>query len=661
MKLKKEIIGWILIVVLCVAIEILFFNFRAIESLTFDKANFITRTFTENESLYIELNDINQHVDNICIDANIYDENGELISGAPIDVVISKTDAADATYYELPKTKIVSGNEQSRYLRLHLSGDSKKILVNLSSGVPGRLEVKGIGINEKRPFDFSVIRLMVLFLVIGSIYLFRSKSILFKKKFSLTSKSQMVIMVLLFVCYLVFILGLLKCNSSYNAWCTDPESTRQYEMLTTALADGHLSLDFEIAPQLDLLDNPYDFQSRVNAGGKYLFDIAYYNHNYYVYFGIVPVILVYLPVYIITGIVLKTYQVVFLFALFLFAGIYMFLRSLIKRYQLNISLGRFLLADIALLMSAGGIALVYPGNTYSLAILSGISFVFWGLSFWLLSSDGIGKISKPLLVLGSICMALVAGCRPHLAILILTSFVIFYEDIKQDRFFSKKGIWNLLSIALPIVVIAVGLMTYNYLRFESIFEFGAQYNFTGVDMTHQVGSGVKFIQGIWEYVFAPIPIVDHFPYLQLRDLSSDYLGYFYLHDMIGGMIWLFPISIMTVGIFSPSIKGDLKKLGLLLTILASILVLADIWMAGITSRYMYDFSFVFVIVAVIVLFLRKENEKSFDANIKNFLIKGSVLSSLYIQIVAILIVNIQNGLFLRNPNLYYDLEILFRM
>ena len=45
-------------------------------------------------------------------------------------------------------------------------------------------------------------------------------------------------------------------------------------------------------------------------------------------------------------------------------------------------------------------------------------------------------------------------------------------------------------------------------------------------MTHQVGSGVKFIQGIWEYVFAPIPIVDHFPYLQLRDLSSDYLGYF---------------------------------------------------------------------------------------------------------------------------------------
>ncbi len=661
MKLKKEILGWILIIVICIAIEVLFFNFRAIESLSFEKADFTTESSWENDSLIIEMNDINQHVDNIYLDVNLYDENSEMISGAPIDVITYKTDAADEIYYELPKSKIVSDNEKSRYLRLHLSKESKKIKVKLSCDTPGKLVVNSLGINEKSPFDFSFVRLTVLFVLLGSIYLFRKNSLLFKEDFSLRSKKQIVIMALFFVCYLLFVMGMLKCNASYDAWINDPEPTRQYEMLTRSLAKGQLHLDYEIAPQLDSLDNPYDFKSRVEAGGKYLFDIAYYNHNYYVYFGIVPVMLVYLPIYLITGIVLKTYQAVLLFGAFLFVGICLFLCAVIKRYQLKVSLGKFLLSDIALLMSAGGIALLYPGNTYSLAILSAVAFVFWGFSFWLLSSDGKGRINKLLLVLGSLCMALVAGCRPHLAILILAGFAFFYEDIKNSRFFSVKGIGNLLSISLPIVIIAATLMTYNYLRFDSVFEFGAKYNFTGVDMTHQVGSGVKFIQGIWEYVFAPIPIVDHFPYLQLRDLTSDYLGYFYLHDMYGGMIWIFPMSLMAIGIFSQTAKGELKGPGIVLVILASIIVLADIWMAGITSRYMFDFTFIFVMVGVMVLLSGKEDEKSFNGSLRRFLINCAVLGSAFIQIVAILIPNIQNGLFLRNPDLYYYLEILFRM
>lgn len=661
MKLKKEILGWILIVIICVAIEVLFFNFRAIESLSFEEASFKSEYTVEDDSLIIEMSDINQHVDNLFLDVNLCDEDSEVISGVPIDVIVSKTDAADSTYYELPKSKIVSDNEQSKYLRLHLSGESKKIKVELSAKEKGKLVVKDLGINKKRPFDFSFVRLIVLFVVFGSIYLFRNKSILFKRDFSIKSKKQIAVMVLFFACYILFSLGVLKCNLAYDAWRTDPAPTRQYEMLTESLKEGHLNLDYEIAPELDQVDNPYDFYSRIEAGGNYLFDIAYYDHNYYVYFGIVPVLLVYLPIYLITGILLKTYQVVFAFGVFLFIGIFLFLYSLIKRYQLKVSFGKFLLADIALLMSAGGIALVYPGNTYSLAILSAIAFVFWGLSFWLLSSDGKGKISKPLLVLGSICMALTAGCRPHLAILILASFAIFFEDIKNSRFFSKKGIWNVLAISLPIIVVAIGLMTYNYLRFDSIFEFGAKYNFTGVDMTHQVGSGVKFIQGIWEYVFAPIPIVDHFPYLQLRDLSSDYLGYFYLHDMYGGMIWLFPLSILSLGIFSANKKGELKKFGIFLFVIGCVIVLADIWMAGITTRYMYDFTFIFVIIGVIVSFWSTDSTKNSEGRIKHFLVSSAVLVSFFIQVVAILIPNIQSGLLLRNPDLYYSIEILFRM
>ena len=191
MKLKKEIIGWLIVVAVCILIEVLFFNFRALESMFFEKADFMTQYRTENGSLYIEMDNINQHVDNIFLDIDLCDEDSEVDAGEPIFVTISKTDAADSLYYELPDTKIVSGNEQSKYLRLHLSGDSKKILVKLSANDAEKLKVNGVGINEKRPFDFSFIRLIVLFVVLGSIYLFRRKSFLFKEEFSKQSNNDL--------------------------------------------------------------------------------------------------------------------------------------------------------------------------------------------------------------------------------------------------------------------------------------------------------------------------------------------------------------------------------------------------------------------------------------------------------------------------------------
>ena len=37
------------------------------------------------------------------------------------------------------------------------------------------------------------------------------------------------------------------------------------------------------------------------TGENYLWDTAYYEGHYYVYFGVVPVLLFYLPFYLVTG------------------------------------------------------------------------------------------------------------------------------------------------------------------------------------------------------------------------------------------------------------------------------------------------------------------------------------------------------------------------
>ena len=56
---------------------------------------------------------------------------------------------------------------------------------------------------------------------------------------------------------------------------------------------------------LKSLSNPYDYRLRSMtlepAGVSYLWDAAYYIGRYYVYFGIVPELLFFLPYYLATG------------------------------------------------------------------------------------------------------------------------------------------------------------------------------------------------------------------------------------------------------------------------------------------------------------------------------------------------------------------------
>mgnify|MGYP000823610677 CR=1 FL=1 len=79
----------------------------------------------------------------------------------------------------------------------------------------------------------------------------------------------------------------------------------QYQELAEALSEGKVSVgDAEEA--LLAMKNPYDTIALQAAGIGYRADYAYHNGKYYVYFGIVPVLLLYLPYYLLTGARCKT-------------------------------------------------------------------------------------------------------------------------------------------------------------------------------------------------------------------------------------------------------------------------------------------------------------------------------------------------------------------
>ena len=60
---------------------------------------------------------------------------------------------------------------------------------------------------------------------------------------------------------------------------------------------------------------------------------------------------------------------------------------------------------------------------------------------------------------------------------IVLSIPIFYDKIKED------GLKNIFIYIVPFIMVGIVLMFYNYIRFGSFLDFGANYNLTTNDMT----------------------------------------------------------------------------------------------------------------------------------------------------------------------------------
>ena len=199
---------------------------------------------------------------------------------------------------------------------------------------------------------------------------------------------------------------------------------------------------------------------------------------------IVPALIFFVPFKLLFGVHLPTWIAVTFCGLMYCIVIYIFIYLIIKKYYKNISFGTYIVTDTIFIAMSAIVYLVFYGTIYSLPIMMSLMLGIIGLSFWIAASDS-KKLNKIYLILGSLAIALIIGCRPQLAIILLFAFPIFWNDIKEKRFFSVKGMANTLSVIVPFLIIGVGIMYYNYARFGSVMDFGANYNLTSNDMTHR--------------------------------------------------------------------------------------------------------------------------------------------------------------------------------
>ncbi|MCO7109521.1 hypothetical protein NIA69_10590 [Gemmiger formicilis] len=193
---------------------------------------------------------------------------------------------------------------------------------------------------------------------------------------------------------------------------------QQYGALAHSLLNGRLDLEADPPAELLALDNPYDAGARDAAQINDIhWDHAFYNGRYYVYFGIVPCLLFQLPFEALTGIQNLAYApCMVLLGLIFLAACFGVVGQAVRRWFPQASTAAYLLAVAAVALGSQFYYLLLRPYIYEYAILCGAALLMLGLWLWLsAASTPVEKRGALVvkLVFGSLCVALVAGCRPR--------------------------------------------------------------------------------------------------------------------------------------------------------------------------------------------------------------------------------------------------------
>ncbi len=577
-------------------------------------------TFYTDET--IEIPELNEKINNIHIKLN---KNNPSV----ITANILLTDEANQFYYGTPERDIYLNVNKSQYININTAGNTQNLgLIFETESDSDTVNIDSISINAQRPFEFSFLRILCLVGILCIIYLFKPSSILYKKKLtdSEYAKSSLTSVALCLQCAIIIILGSINpafmgiASKNYNSYKWDGKGIdfvwidysqhNQYDELAQAFLQGKTHIDNDDVPQsLKDMKNPYDTVARskqsISSGDKYRWDVAYFNGHYYVYFGIVPLLLMYLPFRAIFNEPFPSAVGIMAFALIFSIGVFKLLDLICKKKFRNISVGAYLLTAVTFINCCGMTFLVKRPDFYSVPIMTSMAFVVWGFYFWF---KGLNREKKKTLnfLLGSLFMALSVGCRPQAVLICAVALPLFLGYFFKEKFiFKKQGLKQLITLAIPFVVVASGIMYYNYIRFGSPFDFGSSYNLTTNDVTRRGFSLGRTGLGIFTYLFQTPVFISTFPFIKNVEIETNYIGKTISENCFGGLITSLPL--LWFGFALPKVKSLLKEkkifaLTLTLFIIGFALVIADTQAGGLLQRYYSDFGYIFFLGVILVIY-----------------------------------------------------------
>jgi hypothetical protein len=301
-------------------------------------------------------------------------------------------------------------------------------------------------------------------------------------------------------------------TSSQYAFVWGTKKADHYNLLAEGFLKGHLYLAQDPPKELLALKDPLD----PVANAKYrLHDASLYKGHYYVYFGPVPVLTLYLPWRVITGWSIPNNLAVILYLLagYIFSCLLLFALLTACAIQPSWLQKRIVIAALGLCQTAP-IILRRP-FMYETAVAAGFCFAMAALYFfarYLLLPN-----ARPWhAVAAGVSLGFTPGCRPNYVAFILAvgaGYLLFLWRTRGLR--GRDLLRELYLFGIPVAVCGLLLAWYNYARFGNPFNIGQVYQLIG-DLPDRgiTTKASNLFPGLYRLLIELPVWVRHFPYVE---------------------------------------------------------------------------------------------------------------------------------------------------
>ncbi|MDE5558001.1 MAG: hypothetical protein K2J32_10005 [Ruminococcus sp.] len=578
------------------------------------------------DELIIKIPDVNRQISTVYMD--MYLDNGTRSAELSID-------ATDETQTFVPRRNIahtiVSRNQiQTHYLQCELSGEVGELVIKLKPINSGSAHVNSITLNMPVPVEISWVRFLLIVLLSIFIYstikgTFMNKSINENIRFCKVS----VVCITAFAClWAVWVIDYHLDGRTWKEEFSKTTGNQVTQQLVDAFVDGRTYLYPQPDDLLKSFDNPYDNQHREAElipqwDGDYAqnsaWDHVYFDGKFYSYYGIAPVILLFLPYHILTGYYFPDSMAVLVFALIGITGLSMFFTKLTRKFFPTLPTGIFISSLIIIQMISGIWYSVGRPLFYEIAMSAGFAFMTWAFYF-LISANiiGKGKISLIKTAISSLLFAIAVLCRPTIVLYCICGAVFMICAIPRfshgkQKIFNKRSTKYLMCAILPMACLGLVQMCYNYVRFKSPFEFGIQYSLTINDFRNTQFHWRLSLIPFWNYLLNVPVFSTEYPFISANFQNMNVGGFFYndyssTHNVCGLFFLAPPMFAYALSgkAFKtiPDRKDKLKKSLYVLfpCVIIPVIIICSVWESGYSIRYMTDFAWQMLIGAYIILF-----------------------------------------------------------
>lgn len=372
------------IFVISLFLEVIVFNITSYCLLfgKYEKQEFTNLEFSgyndENTKAYLKIDNLNKKVGTIKLELKNFEED------EVTEYRIYYSDETSDEYNSLNSKFYINDYEKSKYVPVYLSGETKGIIVEIDKKIYDNGNFDKLILNDKIPFKISLIRFLSILIILLFVYSIKNLQ-LFKENYSQKNfKQEMVLLSILLVFFIIL--------SGINSYSSEEKSegTNWTSFLNTE--GGIYNKDFVNAiksgkfyilerPNSNVLEleNPYDNLTRnkfAERNKDYDWDTALYNGHEYIYFGILPVLLIFLPYNIIFHRYLKISVVVFIFSIFIFILLKEILLKFLQKYFKDIP---FKNVVYFLIIFCSGTLILYANGmsrVYEVVIIMRIIFCF---------------------------------------------------------------------------------------------------------------------------------------------------------------------------------------------------------------------------------------------------------------------------------------------